>query len=232
MASLIGTAAAALAFAGMVSAQSSSVISVFLPDTDQQTLVGSLVASDATKTTIAFGCPAGEDSSDCGFGGGQVTATFGSSTLVYSQTFDSLTLGLDCAVTGTTAATCAQTYIGPAGYLDSDTATDDSLTATDASFDTQITTTVTTTALSASDITFVPITLTAFANNDASSTSAGTGASEGASPTTASSSTAATSSGSSSTFAAQSDDAASMSRPQLRWIASGAGLIGFAAIML
>lgn len=39
------SAAVALAFAGVVNAQSSSVISLFLPDTDQQTLVGSLIAS-------------------------------------------------------------------------------------------------------------------------------------------------------------------------------------------
>ncbi|ETI20866.1 hypothetical protein G647_07209 [Cladophialophora carrionii CBS 160.54] len=232
MASLIRTAATALAFAGMVSAQSSSVISVFLPDTDQQTLVGSLVASDATKTTVAFGCPAGEDSSDCGFGLGQVTATFGSSTLIYTQTLDLLTLGLDCAVTGTTAAVCAQTYIGPAGYLESDTATDDSLTATDASFNTQLTTSVSTTALSASDIAFIPITLTAFPSNGASSTSAGTGASEGASATTSTSSASATSSGGNATSTTQNDDAVKMGGQQLRWIASGAGVLALVAILL
>ncbi|OCT44527.1 hypothetical protein CLCR_06189 [Cladophialophora carrionii] len=220
MASLIRTAATALALAGIVSAQSSSVISVFLPGTDQQTLVGSLVASDATKTTVAFGCPEGEDSSDCGFGLGQVTATFGSSTLIYTQTLDLLTLGLDCAVTGTTAAVCAQTYVGPAGYLDSDTATDDSLTATDASFNTQLTTSVSTTALSASEI------------NGASSTSAGTGPSEGASATTSTSSASATSSGGNATSTTQNDDAVRMGGQQLRWIVSGAGGLALVAILL
>ncbi|EXJ55314.1 hypothetical protein A1O7_08241 [Cladophialophora yegresii CBS 114405] len=231
MASLIRTAATALVFAGMVSAQTSSVISVFLPDTDQQSLVGSLVASDATKTTIAFGCPEGEDSTECGFGLGQVTATFGSSTLVYTQTFDSLTLGLDCAVTGTTAAVCAQTYIGPAGYLESDTATDDSLTATDASFNTQLTTSVSTTALSSSDIAFIPITLTAFPSNGASSTSAGTSASQGASATRSSSSASATASGGNAT-STQNGDAVTISGWQLRWVASGAGVLALLAIFL
>src|ERR1700761_6559768 len=98
-------AAVALIFAGMANAQSSSVISVFFPDTDPQTLVGSLIASvcarcssvfcmthadlfqqDASKTTVAFGCPSGTDPNECGFGTGQITATVGSSTLVATET--------------------------------------------------------------------------------------------------------------------------------------------------
>ncbi|KAJ9613189.1 hypothetical protein H2200_003130 [Cladophialophora chaetospira] len=224
MGAMFKSTAAALAFAGVVCAQSSSIISVFLPDTDQQTLVGSLVASDASKTTIAFGCPSGEDSSDCGFGSGLVTATFGSSTLAYTQTLDSLTLGLDCAVTGTTAATCTQTYVGPAGYLEEMTATD--LTATDTSFNTQVTTSVTSTALAQTDVTFMPITLTAFAN----AASTGTGATSTSSGTH----TTATSTGSGTAATATHTGAATaMGSLHGKWALAGtAGLVGLAAMVL
>ena len=165
------SAAVALALISVASAQSSSIISVFLPDTDQQTLVGSLVASvcshsfwssgntwtylsaqDASKTTIAFGCPSGVDSSDCGYGAGQVTATFGPSTFLATEILDPLTVTLNCAVSGTTAASCIQTYVGPIGVFNAATATDDSLTATDTSFNSQITTSVTTTILAQTDM--------------------------------------------------------------------------------
>jgi len=175
-----------LALVGAAAAQTSSVISVFFPDTDPgQTLLGSLVASDATATTVAFGCAPGVDSSDCGFGPDTVTLTVGASTFRATETLDSFSLLVDCSLTGSTAAVCVQTYMGPVGDFDIATNTDDDQTATavDTSFDTQITTTATTTTLSHSDIQFIAITLTAFGNgthtNGAteSTTTASTGAS-------------------------------------------------------
>lgn len=235
MATVMKSAAVVMAFAGVVIAQSSTVISIFLPDTDQQTLVGSLIASDASKTTVVFGCPSDVDSSDCGFGSGLVTATFGPSTLAVTESIDSLIATLDCVVSGTTAASCVQTYTGPAGFFEEATATDDSLTASDSSFDTHITTSVTTTILAQSEMAFVPITLTAFANAQGTG-SAGTGAGAGLSTvtstsqgaqTTASSTSSATSSGGNA-----SGNTASIAGAQLKWIAGTAALMGLAVMLL
>ena len=126
-------------------------------------------------------CPIGADPDNCGFPE-PITVTVGPSTFRAEESFETLTAVVDCKVTGTTAALCEETYVGPADLIETDT---DFLTATDASLNTQITTSAVTTALSQSDIAFIPVTITALAK---SSASAGAGASESAStaPTTAS----------------------------------------------
>jgi hypothetical protein len=106
-----------------------------------------LAAQDASKTTVAFGCPSGTDPSECGFGTGIVTATFGPSTLVVTDIDAGLTATLNCAVEGVTAATCTQTYIGPADFLGEATATAETTVT-----NTAITTIVTTTTLGPSDM--------------------------------------------------------------------------------
>ncbi|OAP64824.1 hypothetical protein AYL99_00796 [Fonsecaea erecta] len=229
--------ALALAMAAVVGAQSSSVINVFIPDADDQTLLGSLIASDATKTTMAISCPSNADMSECGFGPDAVTITFGPSTFRAAETLDPLSLMLDCNVKGTTAATCTETYIGPADILDTETATaTDSITDTD----TKMITTTTTTVLSQSEIVFIPVTITAFADSS-SNTSATT---TGASGSTASLATA-TSTGSGSSSSASSSASASTSPLDqsnsagsvgaTRWelvSAAGAGLIGLTLVLL
>lgn len=47
-----------------------TTLSVFLLDTDPQPLVASVVSANAATTSLAIGCPTGEDSSECGFGPG------------------------------------------------------------------------------------------------------------------------------------------------------------------
>jgi len=141
------------------------------------------------------------------------------------MTVESLTLELDCAVTGTTAAACTQTYVGPVGFFDELTATDDSSTATDTSFNSQITTSVTSTALAQSDITFMPITLTAFANA-AGGTSLGTGSTSQTTQTTATSSDSGTAA-----TATHTGAAIAMRDGQGKWLAGAAGLMGLALML-
>lgn len=59
--SVFGLATATLSFA------QSSTISLFIPGADPQSLVASVIGSDATATTYAFQCAPGTDSGDCGF---------------------------------------------------------------------------------------------------------------------------------------------------------------------
>jgi len=55
------------ALAGTAAAQS-SVVSIFLPQFDEQPLVASVIAAGPTATTYALGCPAGVDPEDCDVG--------------------------------------------------------------------------------------------------------------------------------------------------------------------
>lgn len=81
-----------LGLAGMSAAQ--STVSLFLPGFDNQTLVASVIGSDATATTYAVVCASGipdddEDDEDCGLGGGLVL-TQGPSTFAYTMSYDDI----------------------------------------------------------------------------------------------------------------------------------------------
>lgn len=60
------------ALTGMAVAQTSSIMSLFLPQDifDSQPLVGSVVAAAPTRIEYFVTCPEGEDSNDCGLGSG------------------------------------------------------------------------------------------------------------------------------------------------------------------
>jgi len=84
----------------------STTISLFLPDTDPQSLVASVIGVDATATTYLINCPAGTDPSDCGYGDG-ATVIEGPSTLrlVFLQAGTPIET-VACDVSGSTAAIC------------------------------------------------------------------------------------------------------------------------------
>jgi len=239
-----------LALAGVAAAQSSGVIGVFYPGAEGQTLLGSIISSDATKTTLAVACPtnAGSDN-DCAMA--DVTVTVGPSTFHAEESFESTSVILDCQVTGTTAATCSETYVGPVGLLETDVSF---LTAVSATFDTSITTTATTTTLAASEIIFIPVTLTTGLGDSSDNTAAASGSS-GSAPTAASGSSGSaptaqstgsgggsgtSSSGSSTTTSstAVSTDQSSGSAPNkgdswmLACAAAGTGLMGMLILFL
>ncbi|KIX04451.1 uncharacterized protein Z518_05319 [Rhinocladiella mackenziei CBS 650.93] len=226
-----------LTLAGIVSAQS-SVVNIFFPGADQQTLVGSIIASDSSKTTMAVACPSDADTFDCGLIE-PITVTVGSSTFHAEESFETISVTLDCAVTGTTAATCEETYVGPAGLIETDI---DSLTATDATINTQVTTTATTTTLSQTEIAFIPVTISAGAVSNASagtgatgsaSTTAATGSSETQSADSASGTSSSSSSSGSATPPTESGNGAAKSGFRvLASTAAGAGLIGLTIALL
>ncbi|KIV87441.1 hypothetical protein PV11_02986 [Exophiala sideris] len=244
----IAKAPALLLGLAAVAAAQSSVVSVFFPGADEQTLLGSVIKSDASKTTMAVGCPTDVDANDCGFPT-PITVTVGPSTFYASESFESTSAIVDCALTGTTAGVCAETYIGPADMFD-DTDTS-ALTATDASSDTSITTTATTVTLSSTDITYIPITLTTgelqvltaagtgATGSESTPSATGTTSSSGsqtAASTSATGSTksgTSTSSGTAATASSGSKNGASKGDSRMMACgAVGAGLVGLLSIML
>ncbi|KAJ9639095.1 uncharacterized protein PV06_07352 [Exophiala oligosperma] len=239
----IKTTGLALTLAGAAAAQSSSVVSVFFPGLDSQTLLGSVIKSDSSKTTMAVACPSGTDSNDCGIVGA-ITVTVGASTFHAQESFESTSVIIDCKVSGTTAADCAETYVGPAGLIATDAP---SLTNTDASFDTSITSTVTSTTLGPTDMSYVPVTLTdSLGDGSGSSTTASTGASGSSSTASATSGGASSSSSSKTSGSSGTSSGSGSATPtadnnngasggdsrMLAWSAMGAGLVGMMIMLL
>ncbi|KEF55447.1 uncharacterized protein A1O9_08197 [Exophiala aquamarina CBS 119918] len=241
---LMKKSAVAMALAGAVSAQStSSVVSVFFPDIDNQALVGSVITSDASQTTMVVACPSSASDTDCGLFE-PVTVTVGPQTFHVSidEPSDDITVVLDCAMDGTTAATCAQTYIGPQAFLETDISV---LTASDATTNTAITTSVTSTVLAQSEISFIGITLvdsidaSAAATTGASGT-ASTASSTGSGTSTSSGSSTASQTGGSSTSSGTaaatgtgtSNGASRTDGRPLVFSVLGAGLLGLTALLL
>ncbi|KAJ5749553.1 hypothetical protein N7533_006581 [Penicillium manginii] len=162
----------------------SSVVSMFIPGVDGNAFVGSIIAQSTGTTTYSINCPAGTDSSDCGVSPG-LFLTSGPKKVEYSISEGNFYGHMICSVGGTTAAVCTEIDSG-----------------SDANFPGTHTTT-----LARSEITSLPVTITAGATtNAASDTSASTTESSTtaasdttASQTSASNSGAMTSSTSSST---------------------------------
>lgn len=167
-------------------------------------------AQDASQTTIAVACPTDSSSDsdlDCGFDE-PITVTVGPSTFHAEESFEGVTAILECSLDGSSSAICAETYIGPAYLIDSDL----DLTASDATTNTALITTATSTSLSGTDIVFIPVTLvddlegpaetgagatasTASQTGSGTAGATGTTASNGASATTGTTATTQTTAG-------------------------------------
>jgi hypothetical protein len=104
---------------------------------DDQPLVASVVSADSAATTLSIGCPTGENDFDCGFGPGMEFTQYGTSAFDASLSDNSFTASWHCDYSGTTSALCTEHDIQPGG---------DALM---------------TTTLSATDITLIPVTITA-----------------------------------------------------------------------
>jgi len=106
--------------ASLALAQTTTEI-LYIPGADIQSLVASVITSDATATTYALQCasPTATDSDDeCGFDG-VVTLTEGPSTAAYTFPPETDTAGglaftgyMDCSLYGTTSAVCIESFGG------------------------------------------------------------------------------------------------------------------------
>ncbi|PKK47509.1 hypothetical protein CI102_6991 [Trichoderma harzianum] len=77
---------ALLALSGAVMAAQSTTVSLLLPATDPQKLVGSVIGVDSAATTYAYGCAPGVAADKCGFESSQ-TITQGPTTWIYTNTY-------------------------------------------------------------------------------------------------------------------------------------------------
>lgn len=164
-------------------------VSLFIPAADPQSLVGSIVGGDATATTYVVECANGgsnalaaltaaaaattglaaaltslgnDDSDNCGFPV-PVTIVEGPSTVAYSLGIEDSTVSINCALSGTSIAVCTAAASGAI-------LTQESIP------------TVTATTLSGTDVTFLPVVITAGSVSQTASTPASTtGAAKGGS---------------------------------------------------
>jgi len=164
---------AALALLGSVTAQNTTV-SLPLLAFDSQTILASIIASDSTATTFSLNCPEPTDFDSCGIPP-SFTVTQGPSTLHYVITADLSSASIDgltqsgsvdyaCQLTGTTSAVCTVTDTD--NFDGTSTSFVDSTTLTDAS-----------------DLGYLPVTVTAgpTGNSEAKTTSSGSSKSSSAS---------------------------------------------------
>ncbi|KAJ5437899.1 uncharacterized protein N7458_008897 [Penicillium daleae] len=140
------TCIAILATVGFATAQT-SVVSLFIPDTDPQPLAASLVAQGAGTTTYSINCPPGTDGSDCGMGPG-MWYTSGPKTVEWamSDPADGFWGRIVCSMGGTTTAVCTEMMSGTGANFPG----------------------TSTGHLAQSDITLIPVTVTAGPTSTAS----------------------------------------------------------------
>ncbi|KAJ9357757.1 putative GPI anchored protein [Paecilomyces variotii] len=105
-------AALSLALVAGVSAQ--STVTLFLPGFDTQSMVASVVGSDATATTYALGCAPDVDSEDCGVPPG-FTIVQGASTMDYVMSIPSEYVSMGCKLEGD-VADCSETFSPSPAY--------------------------------------------------------------------------------------------------------------------
>jgi hypothetical protein len=98
-----------LAFLGTVANAQTSTVSLFLMDTDLQTLVASVISANPSTTTYLVGCPTGTDQNDCGYNPPETVkhagSVYGASLTAAEEQF---TMSYECTVytTSGTSAVC------------------------------------------------------------------------------------------------------------------------------
>ncbi|KAL4891185.1 hypothetical protein BDV59DRAFT_182717 [Aspergillus ambiguus] len=95
-----------LAMAVMVAAEKNLVTTMFVFNADPQSLVASVVSSDAAATTYSINCPTGTDSNDCGMGPGMTLIAGPKTTYKMDEADINLHKTVTCSVAGTTSAVC------------------------------------------------------------------------------------------------------------------------------
>ncbi|KAJ5335894.1 hypothetical protein MYU51_020293 [Penicillium brevicompactum] len=90
-----------------------SVISLFIPDTDPQPLVASIVAQNSATTSLSVNCPSSTKSEICGMGPGLFLTTAPTSVeYLISDSAGSIYDHVVCFMTGTTSGVCTATITG------------------------------------------------------------------------------------------------------------------------
>lgn len=187
----------------------SSTVSLFLLDSDPQTLVASVISADASTTQYLVGCPAGEDANNCGYDPAMTVMQAGS---VYGASVtapaDGITLSYECTLytSDGTSAVCTESLGGSA--------------ANDPG--------VQTTTLSGTDISFLPVTITAGLDKISAAATASASVTGSASASATGTSSTGTSSGSVTGSASATSGTAAAGAGEVK-ARAGLGLVGAVA---
>jgi hypothetical protein len=165
-----------LSLLGAVASAQTSVVSLFLLDTDPQALVASVISANPSTTQYVVGCPTGAAADECGYNPPETVkhagSVYGASLTAAEEQF---TMSYECTIytTSGTSAVCTTSAGGEQANFPG----------------------VGTTTLVGSDVAFFPVTVTAGADQLASqtgSTAKGTGSGSAGAASTASSNSAPT----------------------------------------
>ncbi|KAL4883768.1 hypothetical protein BJY04DRAFT_216109 [Aspergillus karnatakaensis] len=91
---------------GVCLAAANDIVSLILPNFDDQALVGEIVGTDGDFTTYVINCPDDTDSSDCGVPPEGVTVTAAPSAFIYEYSYEDYWLYQSCSHRGTTYFSC------------------------------------------------------------------------------------------------------------------------------
>ncbi|KAL5336744.1 hypothetical protein BJX70DRAFT_400373 [Aspergillus crustosus] len=94
---------------GFTLAAANDVVSLILPQVDDQALVGEVVGVDGSTTTYIISCPTGADSDECGIPPDGLTVTAASTAFIYDYRYEDYWLHQSCEHRGTTWFSCAIT---------------------------------------------------------------------------------------------------------------------------
>jgi len=92
---------------------SSSIVTLHLPDFEDQTILASVITADPTATSYLLACPTDEPDDECGLGTG-IRVLEGASTLEVHMTLDGYTDDVSCSLSGD-AADCNRSARNTAG---------------------------------------------------------------------------------------------------------------------
>ncbi|KAI9738751.1 MAG: hypothetical protein M1834_008258 [Cirrosporium novae-zelandiae] len=201
---MIASTLTALAVMSLGAAAQTSTISLFFPDTDPQSLFGSIVEVGSSMTTYAVSCPSSVSSDLCDFPT-PITVAEGSGVAAFTVSYDTVTAYLSCSLDGTTTGMCIESAT--------------------VSLNGTATSTAMTTTLQSGDISYLPVVVTAglgkVASGSTNTTSGSANTISGGAKTT---------SGSKSSGAAETGDASSgtstgglpINTGSAQWVAGGA----------
>ncbi|OIW32210.1 hypothetical protein CONLIGDRAFT_260945 [Coniochaeta ligniaria NRRL 30616] len=96
-------------------AESSSIVTLHLPNFDDQTILASVITANPTATSYLLTCPTDEPDDECGLGSG-IRVLEGPSTLEVHMTLGQITDDVTCSLSGD-AADCDQSAKGEDGML-------------------------------------------------------------------------------------------------------------------
>ncbi|KAB5572548.1 hypothetical protein GE09DRAFT_1100006 [Coniochaeta sp. 2T2.1] len=109
----LATTVSILTGRSLAQSPTSSVVTLHLPNFDDQAILASVITANPTATSYLLSCPTDEPADECGLGTG-INVLEGPSTLEVQLTVGELSSDVTCALNGD-VADCDQRAVGPGG---------------------------------------------------------------------------------------------------------------------